>query len=53
MARKITENQFLKSYRIHDFDVPLTTVDMAIFTVKDSKIQVLLVKRAQHPAKGK
>lgn len=53
MAKQQTEKQFLKSYNIHDFDVPLTSVDMTIFTLKEEKLQVLLVKRAQHPAKGK
>ncbi|MEX2961642.1 NUDIX domain-containing protein [Microbulbifer sp. TYP-18] len=52
MARKLSEKAFLTDYNIHDFDVPLTSVDMAIFTVRDSKLQVLLVKRAQHPALG-
>jgi len=53
MAKQLTEKQFLKNYNIHDFDVPLVTVDMAIFTVKEGKLQVLVVKRAQHPGKGK
>ena len=47
-----SEQEFLESYNIHDFDVPLTSVDMAIFTVKDHELKVLLVKRAQYPAKG-
>ncbi|MBV1921425.1 MAG: NUDIX hydrolase [Pseudomonadales bacterium] len=53
MAKQLTEKQFLQNYNIHDFEVPLITVDMAIFTVKEGKLQVLVVKRAQHPAKGK
>ncbi len=53
MAKQLTEKQFLQNYNIHDFDVPMITVDMAIFTVKEGKLQVLVVKRAQHPAKGK
>ena len=48
-----TEKAFLADYNIHDYDIPLTSVDMAIFTVRDGQLQVLLVKRAQHPAKGK
>ncbi len=48
-----TEKEFLESYDIRKFDVPLATVDMAIFTIRDEALQVLLVKRAQHPAKGK
>ncbi len=53
MTNSASEREFLKDYNIHDFDVPLTSVDMAIFTVRESQLQVLLVKRAQHPALGK
>lgn len=53
MNKVINEKQFLKSYNIHDYEVPLTSVDMTIFTVRDEKLQVLLVKRAEHPAIGK
>ncbi len=53
MSEFRTEKAFLKAYNIHEFDVPLATVDMAIFTVKDNTLQVLLVKRADYPAKGK
>ncbi|VAW67858.1 Nudix-related transcriptional regulator NrtR [hydrothermal vent metagenome] len=52
MSRQSDEKAFLKNYNIHDFDVPLTSVDMAIFSVRDERLQVLLVKRAQHPSKG-
>lgn len=48
-----TEKEFLASYNIHEFDVPLATVDMSIFTIQDAELKVLLVKRAQFPAKGK
>lgn len=47
-----TEKAFLASYNIHDFDVPLCTVDMCIFTVKDEQLQVLLTKRGQFPKKN-
>lgn len=50
MNNPITEQAFLSQYNIHDFDVPLCTVDMTIFTVQDEQLKVLLVKRAQHPA---
>lgn len=51
--KPLTEKQFLKSYNIHDFDVPLVTVDMAIFTIRDDKLHALLVKRSEHPEKNK
>ena len=47
-----TEKQFLERYNIHDFDIPLCTVDMCIFTVKDNELQVLLTKRGQFPKKN-
>ena len=53
MASSQTERQFLKTYNIHDYDIPLVSVDVAIFSVIDDKLNVLIVKRAQHPRKGK
>jgi len=53
MTSDETEAAYLERYDIHNYDLPLMTVDMAIFTVKDQQLQVLLVKRAQHPAKGR
>ena len=47
------EKEFLANYNVHDFDVPLCTVDMAIFTVEEGALKVLLVKRANYPKKGK
>lgn len=52
MSKAITEQEFLKHYNVHDYDVPLLSVDMTIFTVREDKLYVLLVKRAQFPAKG-
>ncbi|OZG74180.1 NUDIX hydrolase [Hahella sp. CCB-MM4] len=52
MADYDTEEEFLKHYNVRQYDLPLATVDMAIFTVQDQQLQVLLVKRALHPAKG-
>ena len=53
MNKDNSEEEFLKSYDIHDFDIPLTSVDMAIFTLINNALKVLLVKRAQLPSKGK
>jgi len=52
MNNQISEAKFLKNYDIHEFDIPLTSVDMTIFTVEEEVLKVLLVKRAQHPAMG-
>ena len=37
------------SYNIHDYDVPLTTVDIAIFAIIEQKLHVLMLKRATEP----
>ncbi|MFL6657464.1 MAG: NUDIX hydrolase [Massilia sp.] len=47
-----TEQEFLSSYNIHDFDVPLTSVDLVIFTVREQQLHVLLVRRSEHPYRG-
>ena len=49
----LSEEAFLANYNVHNYDVPLTSVDLAIFTVRDGALQVLLVKRGEHPFKGK
>ncbi len=53
MSTTLSESEFLRSYDPKVFDAPLTTVDTVIFTVKDTQLQVLLVKRNDHPALGK
>ncbi|BFM07096.1 NUDIX hydrolase [Halioxenophilus aromaticivorans] len=53
MSEFTSEKAFLEAYSIHEYDVPLLTVDMAIFSVLEDQLQVLLVKRAQHPSLGK
>src|SRR6185437_7914751 len=35
--------------QVIDFDRPLTTVDVVIFTVRDEALQVLLVQRPDEP----
>ncbi len=49
----MNEKDFLNTYNIHDFDVPLCTVDMAIFAISDGELNVLLVRRDEHPHKDK
>ncbi len=50
---QLTEKEFLKEYNAREYEAPLMTVDMAIFTIRKDKLHVLLVKRAQHPGIGK
>ena len=49
----MTEKEFLESYNIHDYGAPLCTVDMAIFSLIDNEINVLIVHRDNHPCKDK
>lgn len=48
-----SEKEFLKNYDIHDFDVPLTSVDLCIFSIVDQSLKVLLVKRNDYPFKDR
>ncbi len=47
-----SEAEFLAGYDARNYAAPLTTVDMAIFSLIEGQLQVLLVKRAEHPARG-
>lgn len=48
----MTEEAYLATYNIHDYDIPLSSVDVVIFTLLEDRLQVLLVKRGEHPSKG-
>lgn len=48
-----SEADFLKHYNIHDFDIPLVSVDVVILSLHDDALKVLLVKRGDYPQKGK
>lgn len=39
--------------KLSDYPQPSVTVDLVVFTIKDSKLKVLLIKRALDPFKGK
>lgn len=45
-------NDTKASYDVTKFDRPSVTVDVLFFTIKDEKLQVLLIKRAKWPYKG-
>ena len=47
------EKEFIANYNIHDYDVPLTSVDIVIFSIIDDRVNVLLTRRANFPFKGK
>ena len=48
-----TEAEFLGNYNLKNYPAVGVTVDLAIFTIRNSKLQVLLIERGDHPAKGK
>ena len=52
MPNPQTEKAFLASYNIHDYDVPLTSVDIVIFSIIDERVNVLITRRADFPFKG-
>ncbi len=47
------EAEFLRTYRPADFPRPSVTVDIAGFSVIDAQLRVLLIRRGEHPFKGK
>jgi len=52
-SQPVTEKEFLKTYNVKDFDVPLCSVDIAILAVEEGELKVLLVERQAHPHKGR
>lgn len=44
-----SEKEYLKNYNIHDFDVPLASVDLCIFSIVNQSLKVLVVKRNDYP----
>lgn len=53
MTKSATESEYLSSYDPKDFDAPLTTVDIAIFTIHNKELKVLLSKRNNFPEREK
>ena len=47
-----SEQEYLANYQANRYPTPLLTVDMAIFSIKESQLQVLLIQRSNFPAKG-
>lgn len=52
MSEFNTEQAYLAAYNIHDYAIPLATVDLCIFSLIDEKLCVLTVQRTEHPFKG-
>jgi len=53
MNTEITEEEFLKNYDMSKYPTIAGTVDLAIFTIRNNQLSILLVKRGGHPHKGK
>ncbi len=52
IGERNNEPEFLAAYDATEFDRPSVAVDVAIVTVMDGHLEVALVERAEHPAKG-
>jgi 8-oxo-dGTP diphosphatase len=51
MSTYTSEAEFLAAYNIHDYPIPLASVDVCIFTLHQQKLKVLCVKRSGYPHK--
>ena len=49
----ISEEEFLASYDLKDYPGVGVTVDLLVFTIRDGRLSLLLIKRGGHPEKGK
>jgi ADP-ribose pyrophosphatase YjhB (NUDIX family) len=47
------DKDYLATYNIHDFDIPLTSVDTVIFAIIKGELNVLVVERNEHPYQSK
>ena len=47
------EREFLEHYDPKDFDRPSVTVDLVLMSVLENGLHALVMRREQHPAKGK
>lgn len=48
-----SEAEYLKHYNPKDYDTPLVTVDLGVFTLHEGELKVLLVQRGDYPEKAK
>lgn len=48
-----TEADFLKNYDLRDYPAQAVVTDLAIFTIHEDRLAVLLIQRGGHPEKGK
>jgi len=50
--KDMTEEEFLKNYDMSKYPSVAVTVDLAIFTIRNNQLSVLLIERGGHPFKG-
>ncbi|MBI3182600.1 MAG: NUDIX hydrolase [Myxococcales bacterium] len=53
LERDGEERAFLARYKAGDYARPAVAVDLVVLTVVDAELRVLLIKRDEHPFKGK
>ena len=46
-----SEKEFLRSYNKNEYEKPSVAVDLLVFTVKDDRLKIVLVRRSEHPFK--
>ena len=46
-----SEKEFLSSYNKNEYGKPSVAVDLLVFTVKDDRLKIVLVRRSEHPFK--
>lgn len=46
-----SEKKFLNSYNKNEYEKPSVAVDLLVFTVKDDRLKIVLVRRNEHPFK--
>lgn len=51
--KDMTEEEYLADYNMQDYPSIAGTVDLAIFTIRNNQLSVLLIKRGGHPHMGK
>jgi 8-oxo-dGTP diphosphatase len=49
---QIEETAFLERYNPNEFDRPSLAVDITLLTVRERQLEVLVIKRTEHPARG-
>lgn len=46
-----SKKEFLSSYNKNEYEKPSVAVDLLVFTVKDDRLKIVLVRRNEHPFK--